>query len=73
MVVRSGDSLWSIAADRLGPAADNRQIAEAWPRWYEANSTLIGTDPDQIQPGWELLVPDDIPHTDSPTNGAVQQ
>ena len=56
VVVRRGDSLWSIAARQLGPGADAAQIAAAWPRWYAANRTVIGPDPDHIRPG-QVLVP----------------
>jgi nucleoid-associated protein YgaU len=54
--VRPGDSLWLIAAHRLGPAADQNDIAAAWPRWYAANRDVIGDDPGLIRPG-QLLAP----------------
>ncbi|WP_077490058.1 LysM peptidoglycan-binding domain-containing protein [Sinomonas mesophila] len=54
--VRPGDSLWSIVARQLGPGATDLDIAEAWPRWYAANASVIGTDPDLVRPG-QLLVP----------------
>jgi nucleoid-associated protein YgaU len=54
--VRAGDSLWLIAARRLGPSADPAEVAAAWPRWYRTNRALIGDDPDLIMPG-QLLTP----------------
>lgn len=58
-VVRPGESLWGIATTALGarglPATDPAVAAE-WPRWYAANSTLIGPDPDLIRPG-QILTP----------------
>jgi nucleoid-associated protein YgaU len=55
--VRTGDSLWLLAARRLGPDADARQIGAEWPRWYGANRAVIGPDPDLIIPGQVLHAP----------------
>jgi nucleoid-associated protein YgaU len=55
-VVR-GDSLWAIAARHLGPHSTTQQIAHEWPRWYAANRTVIGPDPDLIRVGQVLSVP----------------
>lgn len=57
VVVRSGDTLWSIAARHLGPDASPEDIAAEWPRWHQANRDLIGPDPDLIRPGQELVAP----------------
>lgn len=57
VVVRSGDSLWRIAADHLGQQATASQIGAAWPRWYTANHTAIGADPGLIRPGQHLQAP----------------
>lgn len=57
VAVRAGDSLWTIAARALGPAASDVEIAVQWPRWYEANRTVIGTDPDILVPGQVLQPP----------------
>jgi nucleoid-associated protein YgaU len=60
VTVRPGDSLWLIAAHRLtdsGTPAEAEQIAQAWPRWYQANRSSIGEDPDLIRPGLKLLAP----------------
>jgi LysM repeat protein len=59
VVVRPGDSLWSIAEASLGPGASDELIAQTWPRWHAANRALIGADPDLIHPGQELAVPGD--------------
>ena len=56
-VVEEGESLWSIADDELGDAT-------RWPEIYRANegrSFEDGrrlSDPDVIQPGWTLELPD---------------
>ena len=50
VTVRSGDTLWSLAADRLGANATTAQIAAAWPRWYAVNRRVIGADPSLILP-----------------------
>jgi nucleoid-associated protein YgaU len=57
LVVQPGDSLWAIAARHLGPAASEAQIAQAWPQWWSANRTVVGDDPDLIQPGTHLAPP----------------
>ncbi|MEP6853184.1 MAG: LysM peptidoglycan-binding domain-containing protein [bacterium] len=58
VVVRPGDSLWAIAAARIGSAAGPRDIAAAWPAWYRANRAAIGADPDRLYPGQRLRAPD---------------
>ncbi|MEO6502450.1 MAG: LysM domain-containing protein [Jatrophihabitantaceae bacterium] len=55
--VRAGDSLWSIAAHRLGAAGSAARIQAEWPRWYTANRQLIGADPNLLRPGVSLLAP----------------
>lgn len=54
ITVRAGDSLWSIAADRLGPGADVAAIDAAWRELYAVNVDAIGTDADLILPGLDL-------------------
>ena len=63
VVVRPGDSLWVIAATRLGRSASKDQVAVAWPRWYAANRVEIGSDPSLIRPGQIL-------HTPRPAEGS---
>ena len=55
--VRPGDSLWLIAAHRLGPDASDADVAADWPRWYAANRAVIGDDPSLIEPGQVLQAP----------------
>jgi len=57
VVVRRGDSLWSIAARELGADASAEAIAARWPQWYAANRDVIGPDPDLILPGQVLRTP----------------
>ncbi|CAN5229578.1 hypothetical protein BH18CHL2_BH18CHL2_06230 [soil metagenome] len=49
--VQSGDTLSDIAQDQLGSASKWREI-------YEANKDAIGDNPDLIQPGTELDIPE---------------
>lgn len=66
VVVEAGDTLWSIAADRLargeqgtrgaGTPSD-AETADAVVRWHEANRVVVGADPDLIQPGMVLHQP----------------
>jgi resuscitation-promoting factor RpfA len=62
VVVRRGDSLWRIAASRLPGHPSERRIAASWPRWYAANRTVVGNDPDHIVPGQLLHVPGQLLH-----------
>ncbi|MCC2320163.1 LysM peptidoglycan-binding domain-containing protein [Cellulomonas xiejunii] len=55
--VRPGDTLWGLAAKSLGPDASDAAIAAEWPRWYVANASTIGPDPDVLRPGQVLVVP----------------
>jgi nucleoid-associated protein YgaU len=57
VVVRDGDTLWSIAAARL-PRAGNDAIGRACGRLYQLNRAVIGDDPDLIRPGQRLRLPD---------------
>jgi len=57
VVVRAGDSLWSIARRTLGPGARDRQVAQTWPRWWAANRSVVGDHPDLIHPGDRLSAP----------------
>ncbi|MDQ1704671.1 MAG: resuscitation-promoting factor RpfA [Frankiaceae bacterium] len=59
VVVRVGDSLWTIAARGLRPPATAARVAAEWPRWWAANRGVIGTDPDLIHPGQRLVAPTD--------------
>ncbi|MDQ0030211.1 hypothetical protein J2S89_002036 [Arthrobacter bambusae] len=57
VVVRRGDSLWSIAARQLGPIASDVDVALHWPKWYAANRDVIGDDPGLLFPGQVLQPP----------------
>jgi hypothetical protein len=50
VVVRAGDTLWSIAAAHLG-------AGDRWPEVYALNRGRIGADPDLIVPGLRLRLP----------------
>lgn len=58
LVVRAGDSLWSLARDRLGPDASDADLLRLTRSTYAANRGAIGPDPDVIHPGLRLRVPD---------------
>ena len=57
VTVRPGDSLWSITRTGLGARATDAAIAARWPDWYAANASLIGPDPDHLEPGQVLRMP----------------
>ncbi len=57
VIVEAGDSLWLLAAEQLGPTADDADIDAAWRAWYTANRRVIGDDPDLILPGQRLRPP----------------
>jgi hypothetical protein len=57
VTVRPGDSLWQLAADRLGADATTAAVATAWPRWWQANRQVIGDDPDLLHAGQRLVPP----------------
>ncbi|MCB0969041.1 MAG: LysM peptidoglycan-binding domain-containing protein, partial [Ilumatobacter sp.] len=66
-VVEEGESLWSIADDELGDPS-------RWPELYEQNQGRTFddgrqlTDPDLIQPGWDLRLPADGTADDAPVD-----
>lgn len=57
VIVTTGDTLWTIAANDLGPLATDVDIALHWPRWHEANRAVIGDDPSRLVPGQVLQRP----------------
>ena len=57
LVVRPGDSLWSLTARELGPHATPARVAATWPRLYAANRRVIGPDANLIHPGQRLVRP----------------
>lgn len=67
VVVRPGDSLWSISEDLLGPgSSDPGRVAAAWPLLHQENRGVIGDDPDRLRPGQELTIPDTLTTQDMP-------
>jgi hypothetical protein len=57
VTVLAGDTLWDVAAQAMGPEASDVEIATQWPRWYEANRSVIGHNPDVLLPGQILQPP----------------
>jgi len=57
IVVHRGDTLWSIAARRLGASATAADIDAEWHRWFAANRDIVGADPNLILPGQVLHAP----------------
>ncbi len=57
VLVRPGDTLWSIAARDLGPGSPAARVASRWHAIYAANRPRIGPDPDVIVPGTRLTLP----------------
>lgn len=48
--VKSGDTLWRIAKKYLGDGS-------RWPQLYEANRSVVGSNPNLIYPGQVLTIP----------------
>lgn len=57
VLVEAGDCLWHLAVAGLPPGATDEQITARWRAIYRLNRTLIGADPDLIQPGQRLVLP----------------
>lgn len=57
VTVRSGDCLWDIAAEELGPYATELEIDRRWRQWFHLNHPLIGPDADALVPGTVLQAP----------------
>ena len=57
VVVRPGDTLWSISEQQLGPRATPQRIARKAERIYVLNQDQIGSDPNLIFAGQELSLP----------------
>ncbi|MDC4232680.1 LysM peptidoglycan-binding domain-containing protein [Actinomyces sp. B33] len=60
VLVRPGDTLWSLCADLLPAGASDERIAGAWPILHRANAETIGADPSLIHPGTTLVVPQEL-------------
>jgi len=57
VVVRPGDSLWSISEELLGPDATPQRIVDGAEQLHALNRARIGADPDLIIVGQELTIP----------------
>lgn len=62
VVVQPGDTLWAIAAGRLGTEQvgtdpSDAEIAAAVTRWHDTNRDVLGGNPDLIRPGTVLRQP----------------
>lgn len=68
VVVRDGDTLWSLARDCLGPGATDAETTARWQSIHASNLREVGHDPDLIHPGQRLRLPDL-----HPTNQAEEQ
>ncbi|HEX6447476.1 MAG TPA: LysM domain-containing protein [Streptosporangiales bacterium] len=55
--VRPGDSLWCIARTHMSGRPSDAAITREWHRWYAANRSVVGSDPDLIVPGQRLRPP----------------
>ena len=58
VVVRPGDTLWSIAARHVAAGRGDLEISAACELLHHLNRAVIGTDPDLIHPGQRLRLPD---------------
>lgn len=56
VVVRPGDSLWSLS-ERAAPGSSDAELDRLWRAAYAANHDVIGHDPDLIHPGQHLRLP----------------
>lgn len=62
-LVAPGDSLWEISETRLGHTGATPSAAEvdrAWRELWRANGAVVGADPDRIEPGQRLELPESL-------------
>jgi LysM repeat protein len=71
VVVRPGDTLWSISEAQLGPQATPQQIAGEAERIYALNQDQIGPDPNLIFAGQRLVLPSAV-ERQSPESGPAR-
>jgi Tol biopolymer transport system component len=57
VIVKPGDSLWSISEQRLGPEASPQRVYDHTIQMYDLNRKRIGADPNLIFPGQRLSLP----------------
>jgi nucleoid-associated protein YgaU len=72
VIVRRGDTLWSVAARYLGPDATDAQIALEWPRWFTANRSVLTRGPDVLEPGTRLTPPPLVTAADREYAGSLR-
>lgn len=63
VTVRTGDTLWGIAASTVPAAATDARVDHTWRAWYAANRRTVGPDPDLLLPGQHLTPPDPTEET----------
>ncbi len=63
-VVQAGDTLWAMSEARLDRAS-HAEVARLVARTHRANRDVIGADPDHIEPGQRLVLPQ-LPHPVTP-------
>lgn len=59
-VVQRGDSLWVVAVRFLPHGAPLRAVTHGWRRIWFASRSVVGPDPNTIEPGMRLSVPDPL-------------
>ncbi len=57
LLVRPGDTLWRLSAERLPTRASAAEVCLAVQRLHHRNRGVIGPDPDLLLPGQRLVVP----------------
>jgi Tol biopolymer transport system component len=57
VIVKPGDSLWSLSEERLGPEASPQQVYDYTTQLYTLNRKRIGSDPNLIFPQQKLVLP----------------
>jgi Tol biopolymer transport system component len=57
VIVKPGDSLWSISEERLGQEASSQRVYDYTFQMYALNRKIIGSDPDLIFAGQRLSLP----------------
>jgi nucleoid-associated protein YgaU len=71
VVVRRGDTLWSLAERHLGPAATAVRVNQEWPRWFAANRSVLSHGPDHLVAGMRLTPPPLLAATGTEPAGAA--
>jgi hypothetical protein len=56
VTVRTGDTLWAIAAAQLPEGSTDREVVRRWRAIWHANRRVVGPDPDHIEPRMVLRV-----------------